>query len=144
MRKFDIIIGNDHAGYEFKIRIIEYLNSLKLKIFDVGSHDVQIVDYPDYAAKVTNMLIEGEAQRGILICGSGIGMSIAANRRTGIRAALCTNDLMAERSRAHNNANILVLGSLINSEDQVKQMINKFLNTQFEGGRHNVRLNKIK
>lgn len=139
-----ISIAADHNGVELKSNIIKYLKSQKYEVFDLGPHNNAVsVDYPDYAKIVCESIIDKESDIGILICGTGIGMSIAANRRSGIRAALCTNSFMAERSRAHNDANVLVIGSNISSEEESINMLKTFLNISFEGGRHARRLTKI-
>lgn len=138
-----ITIASDHAGFKLKNKIIQHLKSLKYKVSDLGCDDEQPVDYPDYTKLVVEHMLEGLSEIGILICGTGIGMSIAANRNSEIRAALCINEFMAERSRSHNDANILVLGSKLQSDAIALKMIDKFLNTKFEGGRHQRRLSKI-
>jgi len=139
-----ISIASDHNGVNLKDKIRQYLEVAKYEIVDFGPLDsVEAVDYPDYAQKLCESIIDGEVSIGVLVCGTGIGMSIAANRHSGIRAALCVNSFMAERSRAHNDANILVIGSLISSEQDSIEMLKKFLHTSFEGGRHARRLSKI-
>ncbi len=143
MIKYDLVIASDHAGVKLKAKIIKKLQEKKLNILDFGTDDDTRVDYPDYSAKVTETIREGESEKGILICGTGIGMSIAANRGSEIRAALCFNEEMAEKSRSHNNANILVLGSKITSDNVSLKMLDIFLNTKFEGGRHSERIAKI-
>ena len=143
MRKFNVVIASDHSGYILKDKIIKHLNSVNISVEDLGPTTERMVDYPDYAAKVVDALLEEIAPLGILICGTGIGMSIAANRRSKIRAALCANLFMAERARSHNDANILVLGSKITDEKLALSMVDKFLNTPFEGGRHSTRLSKL-
>ena len=163
MRNYDLAIANDHAGFDLKLKILEFLTHIgyeiysnnpanrhlmtyqnkKKSIIDLGAYNTDRVDYPDYAKKVVEEIIEGNIKQGILICGTGIGMSIAANRSSSVRAALCLNEFMAERSRSHNNANVLVLGSKITEEEVVFRIINKFLTTEFESGRHAQRVNKI-
>lgn len=143
MSIFDLVIASDHAGFKLKTQIIKFLQEKKLKILDLGTNSLESVDYPDFAAALTDRIIEETAPKGILICATGIGMSIAANRRSEIRAALCFNELTAERARLHNDANVLVLGSLITDKNPAFKMIEIFLNTNFEGGRHAHRLNKI-
>lgn len=144
MKTYDIVIASDHSGYKLKSEIIDYLQKKSLSIYDCGTHNMHTVDYPDYAKKVVDNIIEKLARTGILISDTGIGMSIAANRSSEIRAALCFNALTAENAKAHNDANILVLGAKIIDHDKVFDIIDKFLNTKFEGGRHSVRLSKIK
>ncbi|MGI4776234.1 MAG: ribose 5-phosphate isomerase B [Janthinobacterium lividum] len=140
----NISIASDHSGYLLKGIIIQYLTNKTFIVRDLGTNSSEPVDYPDYAAKITEDILENNAEIGILICGTGIGMSIAANRRSGIRAALCTCISMAEGARAHNDANILVLPSKVVSENTIFGIINKFLITPFEGGRHNTRLDKLR
>jgi ribose 5-phosphate isomerase B len=140
----NIAIASDHAGFELKAQCIVLLKSLGYKGIDYGTDSsVLAVDYPDYAQVVCENIIEDNAKYGILICGSGIGMSIAANRFSSIRAALCLDQYMAFVSRALNNANILVLGARITSFDVAEQIISKFLITKFEGGRHLNRIQKL-
>lgn len=143
MKTYNIVLASDHSGYLLKNKIIEHLSSKNLTVYNFGTDTSEMVDYPDYAKKVVDSILEGESQIGILICGTGIGMSIAANRSTKIRAALCTNLVMAEMARSHNDANILVLASKITSDDIAINMVDKFLNTKFEGGRHSVRISKL-
>lgn len=140
-----ISIASDHKGVELKNDIIKYLESSReYEILDLGAYSpFESVDYPDYAKNVCDSIIEKESDIGILICGTGIGMSIAANKRAGIRAALCTNVFMAERSRAHNDANILVIGSNISNQEESINILKTFLNVSFEGGRHALRLSKM-
>lgn len=143
MQNYDLAIANDHAGVMLKYKIIKMLEDHKLKILDLGTDNDEKVDYPDYANKVVEVIIEESTNLGILICGTGIGMSIAANRSSDIRAALCFNEFMAERARLHNNANILVLGSKLCEDEISLKMVDVFLKTKFEGGRHLKRLSKI-
>jgi len=145
MQNYDLVIANDHAGFDLKLKILDFLKkkNYKGKIIDVGTDSRDSVDYPDYSQKAVQEIIDGNAKYGILICGTGIGMSIAANRNSSIRAAICCNEIMAEKARAHNNANILVLGSRLTEERLAFKMIEIFLNTEFEGGRHASRLSKI-
>ena len=144
MQNFDLVIASDHAGVNLKTKIVEFLQKQNKKILDLGTDGDESVDYPDYAKKMVEEIIEEGAPWGILICGTGIGMSIAANRSSAIRAALCVNEYMAERSRLHNDANILVLGSKLIDDKLSLKIVEKFLNTKFEGGRHLRRLAKIK
>ena len=136
-----IFIASDHAGYQLKQYILDIIKNHKL--VDLGPPDSEVVDYPDYAHLVCESVLEIENSYGILICGTGIGMSIAANRLTKIRAALCLNSFMAMKARQHNNANILVLGAKIIELSEVENIINKFFTTNFEGGRHTKRVNKL-
>lgn len=143
MSNFDLVIASDHAGFELKTQIINFLVAKKLRVLDLGTNSHDKVDYPDFARKMTDEITQNTVPMGILICATGIGMSIAANRHSEIRAALCTNEFMAERARLHNNANILVLGSTVTDEPLALKVIEIFLNTDFEGGRHAKRLRKI-
>ncbi|WP_342271739.1 ribose 5-phosphate isomerase B [Candidatus Tisiphia endosymbiont of Parasteatoda lunata] len=143
MKTYDLIIASDHSGFLLKSKIISYLHDKNISILDCGTYNQEIVDYPDYSKKVVDGILENVAPLGILICRTGIGMSIAANRTSEIRAALCFDLFMAERSRAHNDANIIVLGAKIPNEELACKMIDKFLTTKFEGGRHSARLAKI-
>ena len=111
-----IALGCDHGGYELKQEIIKYLEDKKIPYKDFGCDSTEAVDYPIYARKVGNAILQGECEKGILICGTGIGISIAANKMKGIRAALCTDCFCAEATREHNDANVLALGSLISAE----------------------------
>ncbi len=143
MQNYDLAIATDHAGVKLKAKIIKFLQKKNLNILDLGSDGDESVDYPDFAYKMVEEIIEETVPKGILICGTGIGMSIAANRSSSIRAALCTSEYMAERARMHNDANILVLGSKLVPDDLSLKMVEKFLETKFEGGRHTRRLAKI-
>lgn len=145
MKNYDLVIANDHAGFDLKMKILDYFKQKNYQgnIIDAGSYSSDSVDYPDYSAKAVQEITEGNASYGILICGTGIGMSIAANRHTDIRAALCLDELMAEKARAHNDANILVLASKLTKDKLALQMIEIFLNTPFEGGRHSARVSKL-
>ena len=138
----EILIASDHAGFELKKNLI--MNSKINKIFkDLGAFSSNSVDYPDYANKLSLLIDNKKFERGVLICGSGIGMSMVANRYSQVRAALCMNSEMSKLARQHNNANILVLGSrLISLEDAIKCLIT-FINTNYEGGRHQARLDKF-
>ena len=138
----EILIASDHAGFELKKNLI--MNSKINKIFkDLGAFSSNSVDYPDYANKLSLLIDNKKFERGVLICGSGIGMSMVANRYSQVRAALCMNSEMSKLARQHNNANILVLGSrLISLEDAIKCLLT-FINTNYEGGRHQARLDKF-
>lgn len=143
MKTYNILIASDHTGFVIKGKIIDYLHSKNISVLDYGTNSQLAVDYPDYSKKVVDGILENIAPLGILICGTGIGMSIAANRTSEIRAAVCFDLFMAVRARAHNDANILVLGAKIPEEKLVYEMVDKFLITSFEGGRHTARLSKI-
>lgn len=139
-----ISIASDHHGVLIKSKIKTYLDSMDYKIMDLGpSNPDESVDYPDYAKKVCDSILEDEVNFGILICSTGIGMSIAANRYSFVRAALCVNTIMAERARAHNDANVLVLGTVSLTDAEMLEIVKIFLTTSFEGGRHIRRLSKI-
>lgn len=146
MKTYDIIIASDHAGFDLKKAALEYSAQKNLKTLDLGTYNSsEKVDYPDYAAKVVEALVQGNiAEKAILICNTGIGMSIAANRNSSIRAALCKDVPTAEASRAHNDANILVLAAGSTEKNLAFKIIDRFLSTKFEGGRHSVRLEKIR
>ena len=136
-----IAIGSDHAGFELKQKIIDRYSSFKFN--DCGTFSNKSVDYPDFGHKVANSVLKGNADYGIVVCGSGIGISIAANRNKGIRAALCTSTEHAKLSRLHNDANVLALGSRLTNEQDIYNIIDVFFNTIFEGGRHSDRIKKI-
>ncbi len=140
--KNEIIIASDHAGFDLKQYIIEFFKK-KTEFIDIGPFSDESVHYPDFAIKVCKIIEKERNKKGILICGSGIGMSMVANRFAHIRAALCSNEKMAKLSRQHNDANILVLGSrLISMEEAIKCIIS-FFETKYEGGRHQARLDKF-
>ena len=138
-----IAIGSDHAAFDEKNKLVTYLENKNFLVKDFGCFSKDSVDYPDYANLVSKEIQNNNYDFGILICGSGIGISIAANRYKGIRAALCTSQFHAEMSRKHNDANIIALGSRITPVDEMFIMISKFLDTEFEGGRHQNRIKKI-
>lgn len=143
MNIYNISIASDHSGVLLKKQITSHLTALGHNIIDLGPYDESSVDYPDYANLLCENMLEKSSQFGILICKTGIGMSIAANRHSRIRAALCVNLQMAELARMHNDANILVLGCGINNDQTNISLVDKFLATNFEGGRHIKRLSKI-
>ncbi len=138
-----VVIGSDHAGYLMKQEIIKYIEEKGYKVSDEGTYDSTSVDYPDYANKVVKKILSDNSSRGILICGTGIGISIAANRHKGIRAALCHDAFTAKMSRLHNDANILVFGANTTGIAVAKDMIDIWFDTSFEGGRHINRINKL-
>ena len=139
-----IAIGCDHAGYDVKEKIKDYLTSnFNFEIIDMGTKNNDSVDYPEYGHKVGNFVASSEDRKGIVVCGSGIGISIAANKIKGIRAALCTTSDHAIMSRKHNDSNILALGARLTSYNNIIKILNDWLNTEFEGGRHLDRINKI-
>lgn len=138
-----IALGSDHAGFELKEKIKVHLQAKKLDVKDQGCFSGESVDYPDYAEKVARTVANGKAEKGIVICGTGIGMSMAANKVLGIRAALCWNEEAAELSRKHNDANILCLGARMIDHEKALRIVDIWLKTNFEGGRHGRRVNKI-
>ncbi len=140
----NISIASDHRGIELKDKIKSIISSLGHNVNDCGPvNDKESVDYPDFAVKVANCISSGDSDRGILICGTGIGMSLAANKVKGVRAALCHNMLTIEMSRRHNDANILCLGNDIVDLNEIEKQIELWINTEFEGGRHERRVEKI-
>ncbi|RMH66641.1 MAG: ribose 5-phosphate isomerase B [Calditrichaeota bacterium] len=136
-------IGSDHAGFVMKEAIIKFLEEKKIEFIDYGTFKEESVNYPDYALKVSKAVTDGDVDYGILICGTGIGMSITANKVKGIRAALCHNEETARMSRLHNNANVLCLGGRVLEESLALKMVELWLNTSFEGGRHENRIKLI-
>lgn len=138
-----IAIGCDHGGYVLKNLILEHLKSKGFEVKDFGINTNESVDYPDYAKLVGDSVAKGECEKGIVICGTGIGISIAANKIKGIRAALCTNSFMARMSIEHNNANVLALGERVIGKDLAIDIVNTFMCAEFEGDRHVKRVNKI-
>jgi len=139
-----LAIGADHGGLELKQEIIKYLNTIKgVEVADLGTTTKDSVDYPDYGKKVAEAVTNGTMDRGILICGTGIGMSIVANRYPKVRAALCHDHFTAQMSREHNDANILVMGERVIGKGVALEIVKTWLETEFAGGRHQLRLNKI-
>ena len=139
----NIAIACDHAAYDVKDKIKVYLENLNHIVTDLGTHTSDSVDYPSYGHEVGNYVVENKVDRGIVICGSGIGISIAANKVKGVRAALCTSVMHAELSRKHNDANVLALGARLTNYDEIESIVKIWLKTDFEGGRHLDRINKI-
>jgi len=138
-----IAIGSDHAGFRLKEIVKNFLKTRNIEVEDFGTYTEESVDYPDYAFKVGEAVARKDFDFGILICGSGIGMSIAANKVKGVRAALCNDLYTANVSREHNNANILCMGGRVIGEEVAKEIVSVWLNAKFEGGRHERRVNKI-
>jgi len=138
-----IAIGADHVGYELKKIIIAYLEESGHCVKDVGTSSPERCDYPFYGRKVAENIVSGAAEKGILICGTGVGISIAANKMRGIRAVVCSEPLSAEMSVRHNDANILAFGARIVGVEMAKYIIDRFLSAEFEGGRHIERINAI-
>lgn len=139
-----IVLGSDHAGFELKEDLRAYLAEQKVEVIDLGVYNEKPVDYPDIGASVAQKVSRGEVGRGILICGSGIGMSIVANRFPGVRAALCHDLYTARISREHNDANLLILGGRLIGKGLAREILKVWLETGFQGGRHQRRLEKIK
>jgi len=138
-----IAVGTDHRGYEIRSKLIDMLERLGHEVDDVGTFTDESVDYPDIAARVARKVSNGEAERGVLVCGTGLGMAIAANKFSGVRAAPCHDDLTAEMSRRHNDSNVLCLSSDLLGERLIDRMVELWLSTPFEGGRHARRVDKI-
>jgi len=138
-----IIIGSDHGGLALKTALNSYLKRRGFDVTDAGTDSDTSVDYPDFGQKVAEAVIAGDAELGVLICGTGIGMSIAANKIPGIRAALVTDVFMARMAKEHNNANVLVLGGRVLDEQNACDLVGAWLDSTFEGGRHQMRLDKI-
>ncbi len=136
-------VGCDHAGLELKNEIIPLLSGLGIECVDYGTNSPESVDYPDFGEKVSEAVSSGEIDRGILICGTGIGMSIVANKFSNVRASLCNDLFTAKMGRLHNDANILILGGRIVGKDLAKEIVRTWINTPFEGQRHCMRLKKI-
>ncbi len=136
-------IGNDHGGYELKLQILEHLRAKGIAAHNVGADSAEISRYPRYAAQVAQAVSAGACRRGILICSTGIGMSIVANRFSGVRASLCTSTYMGKMTRAHNDSNILCLGGKITGSLEALDIADAWLNTPFEGGRHMISLSML-
>lgn len=139
----NISLGSDHAGFRYKQELKAYLESLGHSVHDFGTHSLDSVDYPDFAAAVARAVASNDAEFGVLVCGSGIGVSITANKVSGVRAANCLTVEMAQLARQHNNANVVTLGERLVSSDTAKAIVKTFLETPFEGGRHEGRVRKI-
>ncbi len=138
-----VIIGSDHAAFPLKEAVKKHIGQMGIEVKDVGTFSAASVDYPDYGIQVAGAVSSGEFQRGILLCGTGLGMSMVANRFPGVRAALCADIFSARMSRLHNDANILVLGGRVIGEALALELVKTFLETAFEGGRHQARLDKF-
>jgi ribose 5-phosphate isomerase B len=139
-----IIIGSDHAGFTLKESVKGFLSSAGIRVFDAGTHRDESVDYPDYGVLTAGRVSSGEFEKGILVCGSGVGMAIVANKFPGIRAALCLDEETARLARQHNDSNILVLAGRKTETAAAQRIIKTWLETPFEGGRHQKRLDKIR
>lgn len=138
-----IAVGCDHGGFILKEPVIQALKEQGCEVLDLGCNAGERVDYPQYGQKVAEAVAEGKADRGIVICGTGLGISISANKVPGIRAALCTNEFMAMMSRRHNNSNVLALGGRVIGEELAVDIVKTWLTTEFEGGRHQRRIDQI-
>ena len=139
-----LAIASDHGGLELKRALIEHLRASEYEVLDLGAEGPGSVDYPDFAEKLCKAILAGRAERGILICGTGIGMSITANKFKGIYAALCTNEFMARMGREHNDSNVLCLGGRVLGDEVAKGIVDVWLNTSFAGDRHTRRTGKIR
>ena len=140
----EIWIGNDHGGYDLKLQVVEHLKKKGIAVHNAGTDSTDIVRYPYYAAEVAGAVSEGRASRGILICSTGIGMSLIANKFKGVRASLCTSTFMGKMTRAHNDSNILCLGGKITGIFEALDILDAWLSTEYEGGRHDISLGLIK
>jgi ribose 5-phosphate isomerase B len=138
-----IAIGADHAGVDLKEAIVDWLVERGYDVHDVGTFDHGSVDYPDYAVKVAQAVAQGEATYGLLFCGTGLGMAIAANKVPGVRAVTCHEPVSARLSRQHNDANVLTMGGRLVAPQLAVEVLSEFLSTEFEGGRHSARIDKI-
>lgn len=138
-----VALASDHGGYQLKSEILEYLKTKNYEIVDLGPDSEESVDYPEYGAKAAKAVNDNVVDCAIIMCGSGIGISIAANKFKGIRAALCFDAYTAKMCRLHNDANIMAIGGRITTMDRAKDMVDLFLETEFEGGRHQRRIDKL-
>ena len=138
-----ILIGSDHAGLRLKNEIISHLTDLEIDVVDVGTYTADSCNYPDYARALCRKIQSGEYSMGILICGTGIGMSMAANKHNGIRAACCSDTYSARMTRMHNNANVLCMGERVVGVGLACDIAEAFLNTEYQGGRHDIRVNML-
>jgi ribose 5-phosphate isomerase B len=142
-KQLPVAIGSDHAGFEYKELLKAALQADGWIVSDKGTHSLDSVDYPDYAHPVAEMVAKGDAAFGVLICGSGEGVCITANKHAGVRAALCWNNEVAQLARQHNDANVICMPARFVSQDLAKEMLQAFIDTPFEGGRHEKRVEKI-
>lgn len=138
-----IALGADHAGFELKEKVKKFLLKQRIEVDDLGTNSTESVDYPDYAVKVGHQVAQHKADFGILVCGSGIGMAITANKVAGVRAATATTEQEAQLSREHNDANVLAIGARLVKEDQAVKLVDTFLKSSFAHGRHEQRVAKI-
>ena len=142
-QKTPIIIGCDHAAYPLKEKVKKFLTSRGIEVEDVGTDSEKSVDYPEFGKKVASMVSNSNFKRGILLCGTGVGMSMVANKFSHVRAALCTEPFSAEMSRRHNDSNVLVMGGRLTGETLALEIVRVWLETPFDGGRHQERLNQF-
>ena len=138
-----VAVASDHGGYKLKEKVKEYLESRDIDVIDLGTNSEESVDYPEYGRACAKAVAGGEADRGIVCCGTGIGISIAANKVSGLRCGLCTNVEMAKLTRQHNDANMLAMGGRIIDDETAMAITEAFIDTEFEGGRHQRRIDKI-
>ncbi|HZL72198.1 MAG TPA: ribose 5-phosphate isomerase B [Planctomycetota bacterium] len=138
-----VIVGSDHAGFAAKQALVAALKKMGHSVTDAGTDGPDSVDYPDFAVQVGRAVADAEAERGILICGTGIGMAMAANKIPGVRAAVVTNEFTAEVSRRHNDANVLAMGARVQTPEKMEELARIFLESPFDGGRHAGRVDKI-
>jgi ribose 5-phosphate isomerase B len=138
-----VSIGADHAGVELKEQLKQWLTARGVTVHDVGTHSADSVDYPDYAAAVAKDVLSGAAERGVLVCGTGLGMAIAANKFHGIRAVPIVDEASARLGREHNDANVIAIGARLTAPDEAKELLRIFLETDYAGGRHQRRIDKI-
>lgn len=138
-----IAIGNDHVGIELKATVIEELKKRKIEVIDCGTDSSKRVDYPIFAEKVANLVANGEADKGIVLCGTGVGVSIAANKVNGIRCVCCSDPYSAKLSREHNDTNVLAMGSRVVGTELARMIVNEWLDGTYEGGRHQKRIDLI-
>ena len=138
-----IVIASDHGGFSLKVDIVSFLNELGYEVYDIGPKNQNSVDYPDYGIRIAQAVTQNTNSRGIVICGTGIGMSIVVNRFTGIRGTLCSDLYTAKLCREHNDSNILIMGGRVVGYGLAREIVKVWLSTPFEGGRHQKRLDKI-
>ena len=143
MRNMKVVIGCDHGGFELKEVLSAHLKDKGFGVVDVGTYDTNSVDYPDIAQKACEEVTSGRCEWGVLICGTGIGISIAANKVNGIRCALVSNEYSAEMTKRHNNANMVAFGGRVTGPDRAKHILDAYVGAEFEGGRHEKRIEKI-
>ena len=138
-----IVIGSDHGGFELKNILVDYLKAQNYDVLDEGTYSEESVDYPDIADALCAKITDGTCEKGILVCGTGIGMNMCANKHKGIRAAQCHDTFSAKMTRIHNNANVLTMGGRVVGSELAKDIVKEFLTNEFEGGRHEARVSKM-